>query len=301
MKKMSKTVVFFGSGPVGAASLEALAKSFSIEFVITKQRPVHHKGLVPVVEVAERLRLPVLFASTSSELEDVVSSQSFQSELGVLVDYGVLVSQEIIHSFSLGIINSHFSLLPQWRGADPITFTVLSGQKETGVSLMLIVEKLDEGQLIAQEKMLVEPAITTPGLTNQLVDKSNKMLEHYLPDYVAGNISPYDQPDNNVTYSRKLTKADGIIDWTKPAQQLEREVRAFVLWPKSQTRLAGKDIVITKSHVVSGTGESGVPLEKRKALVIATGKDALSIDNLKPAGKPEMTAQAFLAGYRHLL
>lgn len=301
MKKISETILFFGSGPVAAASLECLAKNFQIEHVITKQSPPHHRGLVPVVETAQKLALPITFANTRAELDGVLYKAKFISKVGVIVDYGVIVSQSVIDAFPLGIVNSHFSLLPEWRGADPITFTVLSGQPKTGVSLMVIVEALDEGQLIAQEEILVDPATTTPVLTEQLITKSDAMLRHYLPDYMSGKIVPYNQPHKPATYSRKLTKDDGIIDWAKPAQQLEREIRAFSGWPKSSTNLAGKTIIITSGQVTDGKGSSGTILEKKKRLVIACGENALEIIKLKPAGKQEMTGEAFLAGHSHLL
>lgn len=300
MKKLSETIIFFGSGPVAADSLAFLASIFEIECVITKQASSHHRGSVPVLEQAQKLGLSLQFANNRQELNQLLSEVSFSSRLGVVVDYGVIVSQKIIDSFPLGIINSHFSLLPEWRGADPITFSVLSGQKETGVCLMLIVEQLDAGQLIAQERVALAEDITTPELTDQLIEKSNQMLSHYLPLYLAGNIKPYDQPDLPATFSRKLTKADGLIDWTKPAVQLEREIRAFAGWPRSTTTLADKSVIVTKARIIETASQPGRILENKGRLVIAAGDNALEIIRLKPAGKPEMTAQAFLAGHPNL-
>ncbi|MES2970952.1 MAG: methionyl-tRNA formyltransferase [Patescibacteria group bacterium] len=301
-------IVFFGTGPVAAASLESLATNFSIELVITKQAPAHHKGSVPVLEVTNRLGLAVEFANTKEELDQLMEDMIFESKVGVIVDYGVIVSKRVIDIFALGIINSHFSLLPEWRGADPITFTILSGQTETGVSLMKIVEALDEGQLIAQEKIEITPNATTPSLTGMLIKKNNEMFKKFLDEYASGNIVPYDQPDIPATYSRKLTKDDGILDWTKPAVQLEREIRGYIDWPKSRCVLAGKDVVITKarSEQRAVSSEQGVEIgdakvTPEKQLEIQTGDGVLIIEKLKPAGKPEMSVEAFLAGYGHLL
>lgn len=291
-------IVFFGSGPVASASLESLAKAFTIESVITKQAPAHHRGSVPVLELTQKLKLPVEFANDKTELDKLIQEKHFKSKVGVIVDYGVIVSRQVIDTFELGIINSHFSLLPEWRGADPITFTILSGQSETGVSLMRIVEELDEGPLIAQQRVKIPQHTTTPELTRSLIDKSNEMLLRYLPEYMAGRIKPYDQPNLPPTYSRKLTKNDGVLDWTKPAVRLEREVRAFIEWPKSRTTLADKDVVVTKSHVVNLSGKPGAVTIDHKQLIVACGEQGLAIDRLKPAGKPEMSIEAFLAGYR---
>ena|SRR3989344_5012251 len=301
MKKTSEKIVFFGSGPVAAASLASLVDAFEIELVITKRPPSYYRGAVPVVELAKKLQLNVEFANTLQELDDLTSRVDFKSRVGVIVDYGVIVSQSVIDIFPLGIINSHFSLLPEWRGADPITFTVLSGQDETGVSLMTIVEQLDEGYLIAQEKLSISPLITTPELTNQLISKSNEMLVHYLPDYIDGKIKPYSQSKLSTTYSRKLTKADGLIDWDKPAIRLEREIRAYLEWPKSTTTINNKKVIITKASVISGSGKPGDIEINGKNLIVYTGENALRIEKLKPAGKNEMTSEAFITGYRTLL
>src|SRR5579872_6817577 len=155
MTKTSETVVFFGSGPVAAESLRLLAKNFPIEAVISKPRAEQHKGEVPVLAAAEKLQLPVHTATDRQQLNKLFAKARFKSRVAVLVDFGIIVSQQVIDSFPLGIVNSHFSLLPKWRGADPITFAVLSGDKETGVSLMLLVEKMDEGPLLAQAPLQI--------------------------------------------------------------------------------------------------------------------------------------------------
>ncbi|MCL2451742.1 methionyl-tRNA formyltransferase [Candidatus Saccharibacteria bacterium] len=230
-------VVFFGTGSVAAASLEALIESFEIEFVITKARK-HRRDPAPVEELAIKHNLPLKFASDRAELDDLIATTEITSRAGVIVDYGVIVSQHTIDKFPLGIINSHFSLLPEWRGADPITFAILSGQKTTGVSLMLIEPTLDTGQLLAQEELGIAQNETTPSLTDKLINLSNRMLNQYIPLYLDGEITPRDQiHPENATYSRKLVKADGYLDHaTMTAIECERKIRAFIDWPK--TRLA---------------------------------------------------------------
>src|SRR3989344_3602452 len=166
--KTSNKLVFFGSGPVAAKSLRLLAQDFTIEAVITKPRLPHHRGAVPVLELAQKLKLPVYTASNKMELDELFDSLKFESEAAILIDFGIIISQKVIDYFPLGIINSHFSILPQWRGADPITFAVLSGQKATGVSLMLLVEKMDEGPLLAYSEYDMPAGITTPRLTDAL-------------------------------------------------------------------------------------------------------------------------------------
>jgi methionyl-tRNA formyltransferase len=302
MTKTSKTVVFFGSGPVAARSLELLVQNFEVEAIVTKPKPANHRGSFPVLDKAKALNLPLVTVSSKAELSTLIANKPFASDLGVLIDFGIIVGQDVIDYFPLGILNSHFSILPDLRGADPITFAILSGQTMTGVSLMLLVEAMDEGPLIAYGEQPLSGKETTPQLTEQLINLSDALLKDMIPHYrknkqaVAQTIT-----GRAVSYSRKLTKEDGIIDWSKPAEQIEREIRAFIEWPKSRTTLAGKDIVITKAHVVSASGSPGEVVPQNKNLVVACGQQALAIDRLKPAGKPEMTSEAFLAGHSHLI
>lgn len=298
---MREPIVFFGSGPVAARSLELLTQDFDIEAVITKPQPPHHKEVFPVLYLAKKLGLKVFTPNGKSELSDLFATKPVKSRLGVVIDYGFIIGNDVIDYFPLGIINSHFSLLPKWRGADPITFSILSGDDEAGVSLMLIVEKMDEGPLLSQEKLALNPNITTPKLTDQLIDLSNQMLKRDLPRYLAGEIKPYEQSSEGVSYSRKFTKEDGVIDWNKPAEQVEREIRAFVEWPKSRTVIGNKEVIITKAKVIESAGKPGSIEVKNKELAVYCGKQALLIERLKPAGKKEMTIEAFLAGYKDRL
>ena len=144
--------VFFGSGPVAAASLKALMQWQPISAVVTKQTPPHHKEAAPVEVYAIQNNLPLLYADTKRQLEALVLPDC---AYGIVIDYGVIISDGVINHFPLGIINSHFSLLPEWRGADPITYALLSGQKTTGVSLMRIDAGLDTGPLIATKKVTI--------------------------------------------------------------------------------------------------------------------------------------------------
>lgn len=302
------SIVFFGSGPVAARSLELLVNSFTIEVVITKPRPAHHKGEVPVVSLAAELGLPIITADSKQSLSQVVSEQHFTSTVAVLIDFGIIVEQDVIDAFPLGIVNSHFSLLPQWRGADPIAFSLLSGQKETGVSLMLLVRAMDEGPLLAQAPVAIEPTDTITTLTESLIEVSYHALTQVLPEYLNGTITPAPQESATMassptpSYSRKLTKADALLDFTKPADILEREIRAFIEWPKSKTRLAGIEVIVTKAHVVENKELSnqtvGEPsILDNKQLGIITSDGILAIDELKPAGKKAMSSEAFLNGY----
>ncbi len=307
MKKISETIVFFGSGPVAAQSLELLSRDFNVEAVITKPKPPHHRGEFPVLKVADKLGLPMLLAEDKRSLDDLMANQQLKSKVAVLVDFGIIVSRKVINYFPGGIVNSHFSLLPRWRGADPISFTILAGDKKTGVSLMLIDEGMDTGKLIGQKNLPIAPDATTPSLTHELINLSQAMLIDYLPRYLEGEITPRSQPHpSRATYSRKLTKADGVIDWEKPAEQIEREIRAFIEWPKSRTVFGGKEVIITQAHAIPSNHPEKQPgdievIEDTGILMVENSEGYLCIDKIKPAGKREMSAREFLTGYGHLL
>ncbi len=295
MKKISNPIVFFGSGPVAAESLRLLMQDFEIEAVVTK--PTTEKEMNSVAR-----GIPIYTVSKKSELDNLFEEQSFASQIGVLIDFGIIVSQKVISYFPLGIVNSHFSVLPQWRGADPINFAILSGQKTTGVSLMLLVEAMDEGPLLLYSTYEIPANVDSPTLTHDLIHISHDMLKNTLPQYIQGSVTLASQSrtKREISYSRKLTKADGTLDFNnKTAKQLEAEVRAFIQWPKSRTQLAGKDVVVTRASVDednSGTPGTITKTEDKK-IAVATKKGTLIIEALKPAGKKDMSSEAFLAGH----
>lgn len=293
------SIVFIGSGPVAAQSLEFLMNNFHIEAVITKPQPNHHRNPFPVLELAEKLNLPTHTVSDKKEISKLAAIESFKSKVAILIDFGILVGLDFINSFPFGIVNSHFSLLPEWRGADPITFSILSGQKKTGVSIMQVDEGLDTGKILVQKSYPLSPNTTAEELTSELIILSNKLLIEYVPKYLDGTLKPRKQSHpERASNSRKITKQDGRISWNKKAEQIEREIRAFHQWPKSTTSIAGKEVIITQVKVVDATGKPGKYEIQGKNLIVYTRKKALSIMKLKPAGKKEMSIEAFLAGHK---
>jgi len=299
--KTEKTV-FFGSGPVAARSLALLLEHTKVEAVITKPAAADHKGPVPVLELAKEHNLPAFTASNKTELDAVIATHSFQARYAILIDFGIIVSQNVINAFPLGIINSHFSLLPHLRGADPITWSIANGDKKTGVSLMLVDAGLDTGKLITYRTLHLKGTETSVSLTTDLINVSDTLLREFVPKYLSGAVTPKNQPHpNRATYSRKLTKQDGMIDWELPAEQIERNIRAFIEWPQSRTQLNGLDVIITGAKVANGNGTPGTYAVNSKELIIYTGKKALSVQRLKPASKKEMPVTAFLAGYGNKL
>lgn len=238
------------------------------------------------------------------EIEQIVTGKlgelrSHKARLAVLAAYGQIIPQSVLDQFPLGIINVHPSLLPRHRGPTPIEQAILDGNAKTGVSVMLLTAGMDEGPIYKQKTVHLTGKESKSGLTEQLQKLGSELLVEVLPGIALGKLQPRQQPHpSRATYSRKLSKEDAVIDWSKPAEQIEREIRAYAGWPGSRTRLADKDVIITKAHIKKVSGTSGQATKLEKELIIYAGQDALVIDSLKPAGKSEMTGQAFLAGHK---
>lgn len=241
------------------------------------------------------------------DIEQVVTGKLVElaphtSRLAVLAAYGRIIPQRVLDEFPLGIINVHPSLLPAYRGPTPIEQAILDGAPKTGVSIMKLTAGMDEGPIYKQKSVHLAGNESKAELTETLQQLGAQLLVEVLPEIIAGNLKPRQQPHpDRVTYSKLLTKDDGVIDWQKPAEQLEREIRAYTGWPKSRAKIGEKEVIITEAHVVDKSGKPAAFEAHGKQLLAYCGQKALSIDKLKPAGKGEMSAQAFLAGYNYSL
>jgi methionyl-tRNA formyltransferase len=303
-------IVFFGTGPVSAATLKGIHQDFDVQLVVTKPLSLNPRGKAhphPVLELCEQLSLPVVTVSRRSDMESYFLEHPPSVSTGLVVDFGIIIPKSVIDCFAMGIVNSHFSLLPALRGADPISGAILAGDSTTGVSLMNIVAALDEGPLLAQKQLEIPPTSTTPELTELLLELSNKCIQEVLPRYMNGLVEAHPQPSSPpATYTRKLSKADGVIDWGLPATIIERQVRAYAGWPGSRAVIAGRDVIVTQTMVAAASvsdspllsvGQIGRSVEGQ--VVVGCGHNtSLVINRLKPAGKSEMTSQALMAGIR---
>lgn len=304
MTKRLETIVFFGNERLAtgvvttAPTLRALiAAGYNVAAVISnyEQGKSRRSRKLEIADVAAQHNIPLLLPARPSDIVDEL--RMFNAKVGVLVAYGKIVPQSIIDLFPAGIINIHPSLLPLHRGPTPIESALLNGEQETGVSLMQLAKAMDAGPVYIQEKVSIEAGASKQDLADTLLTKGACMLIEHLPAILNGSLAPKPQDDERATYDNKIYKGADNLDWSKPAMQLEREIRAFLEWPKSRTRLAGKEVIITKAHVAAGTGDPGTVWRDGKQFGLYTGKDILVIDTLKPAGKHAMNAEAFLAGH----
>lgn len=298
---MSKKIVFFGSGPVAEKSLIFLTKYLSVELIITKSSPntKHNK----IIDLATKINLPVEIINDSQHLINLINHSKLSAKLAILIDYGVIIPQQVIDYFPYGIINSHFSILPDLRGPDPITYSILSGQPETGVSLMKVVEKLDEGPLLAWQTLKLNHQETAEELTDKLISLSNKLVKKNIINNDWANFKFFNQAITKkpTSYSHKLKKIDGQLNFNLPAKVLERQIRAFSVWPKSFTTIKNIPITIIKASVINKTGPIGELFIHNHQLAIYCQKQALLIERLKPAGKNQMTSTDFLNGYKKII
>ncbi len=221
-----------------------------------------------------------------------------KSTLAVLAAYGRIIPKRVLDEFPLGIINVHPSLLPAYRGPTPIEQALLDSTPKTGVSIMQLTAGMDEGPIYKQKTLHLTGSESKAELTEKLQMLGSELLKEVLPEIANSTLAPRQQPHpDRATYSHLITKQDGIIDWNKPAEQLEREIRAFAGWPSSRTTVADKDVIITAAHVVTQSGTPGQTQVIDNELAVFAGTNALSIDHLKPAGKNEMSAAEFIRGY----
>ncbi len=243
------------------------------------------------------------------EIEKVVTGPlselgSHKSQLAVLAAYGRLLPQAVLDEFPLGIINVHPSLLPLYRGTTPIEQAILDGVPKTGVSIMRLTAGMDEGPIYKQKTVHLTGQETKQELTEHLQLLGAELLAEVLPGIADGSLNPHAQPHpDRATYSRKLVKEDGLIDWTKPAEQLAREVRAYGGWPQSRTQLGNKEVIVTDAYMVPSQPADSKPgdievVKQAGIIMVSTGNGSLCIQKLKPVGKPEMSVKAFLAGHK---
>jgi methionyl-tRNA formyltransferase len=293
----SKTLVFFGnerlsSGfrPTGATLQRLIEHGYIVKAVVANHEASHTRNArgLEIEAVAKEHNIPMLLPKRPADIKDVLSA--YGAVAGVLVAYGRIISQEIIDIFPAGILNIHPSLLPKYRGPTPIEQAMLDGAKTTGVSVMKLVRAMDAGPVYAQKEITLTGTETKQDLTQKLLDLGTELLLDVLPATIAGSVQPKEQDESQSTYTSLIHKSDGTFDTSKPAEQLEREVRAYETWPKSRTELFGHQVIVTKAREAQAK-EDGT-------LVLACSPGWLEIVELiAPSGK-RMTGADFVRGYK---
>lgn len=302
-------VIFAGTPGFAAASLGALLGQPEITVVAVYTQPDKPAGRgqqlreSAVKQLALTHGLPIYQPASLRDESAIASLHALQADLLVVAAYGQILPRAVLEAPRLGAINVHASLLPRWRGAAPIQRALMAGDRETGITIMRMVERLDAGPILLARGTPVRPDDTGGSLHDRLADLGASCLLETLHLFAAGTPPAVDQEEALVTYARKLERSDREIDWQRPAHDLERQIRALNPAPLA-TALLGT----IQANILSATAAPALPDASPGQLAldgdrlrVATGAGALEILSLQPAGKKLMQAREFINGYRSRL
>ena len=250
----------------------------------------------PVKETALAAGSPELQPESLKSADAVSQLAACAPDLMVVVAYGMILPQAVLDVPRYGCLNIHASLLPRWRGAAPIQRALLAGDQETGVTIMRIALKLDAGDMLHKEVVAIESTDTAGDLHDKLAILGARGLQKVLRQVEAGTVRAEPQDESRVTYAGKLEKNEALLDWTKPAVELDRQVRGLNPWPVAQTSYRGEALRIWRAQSISldAAAEPGRVNCAHKQMDVATGSGGLRLLEVQLPGGKRMPAQAFL-------
>lgn len=300
-------IAFMGTPEIAAACLQALIDDggFDIAAVYTRAPQPAHRGKKltpsPVHRLAEAHGIEVCTPKTLKSQEDQDAFRALDLDAAVVVAYGLILPRPILEAPRLGCFNLHASLLPRWRGAAPIQRALMAGDAETGVQVMGMEEGLDTGPVYMTAKVEIEADETAGSLHDKLMAAGAAILPKALHGAASGELTAEPQSDQGVTYAHKIDKSEARIDWTRPAMEVDRQIRGLSPFPGAWLEAPdGKGGVIRLKALLSRVGKGrpgaqpGEALDDR--LLIACGEGAVRLLQVQPAGKPPMDAEAYLNG-----
>jgi len=253
----------------------------------------HKEQLTPVHAFAASKGIEV---RTPKSLKSEDEQQAFRDlglDMAVVAAYGLILPKAVLDAPRHGCLNVHASLLPRWRGAAPIQRAILAGDAETGVTIMQMDVGLDTGDMLLMEKIAITPATNASILHDQLAELGARMIVDAVARYPE--LDPVKQPEDGVTYASKLAKEEGKLDWTRPAQELECQVRGLTPWPGVWCEVNGERLKVLEAKLANGSGAPGTVLDD--ALSVACGSGALQLVRVQRAGKGPMSAAELLRGW----
>ncbi len=310
-------VIFAGTPEFARVALERLhAAGHTIPLVLTQPDRPAGRGMKlqasPVKQFAQSQGLPVAqpqgLRLQGKYPQDAQSAQAAihaaQADVMVVAAYGLILPQWVLDAPRLGCLNIHASLLPRWRGAAPIHRAIEAGDAETGVTLMQMDAGLDTGDMLQTGRLPIEPADTTASLHDKLADLGARMIVAALRQVAAGSLTRTPQPEAGVTYAHKIEKAEAEVDWSLPAEVIERRMRAFDPFPGATSTVQGESVKLWSAQCVMapGVAQDGVPAGTVLAagdqgVLVACGIGALRLKTLQRAGGKRLAAADFLRGF----
>jgi methionyl-tRNA formyltransferase len=293
-------VIFAGTPEFAARALDAVAAAgHEVALVLTQPDRPAGRGMAlqpsAVKKAALALGCEIFQPPTLRDAAAQARIAAAGADVMVVAAYGLILPQAVLDLPRFGCVNIHASLLPRWRGAAPIQRALLAGDTETGVCIMQMEAGLDTGPVLLREALAIAPDDTAGSLHDRLAGLGARLAVAAL----AGLPMPAQpQAEVGVTYAHKIDKAEATIDWSRPAAEIDRQVRAFAPAPGAQAMLGGHGVKIWKAHPVAGSGESGTILAvDRDGIVVACGSGALAVSELQKAGGKRLPVRQFLAGH----
>jgi methionyl-tRNA formyltransferase len=298
-------IVFFGTPHFAVPTLDALLQSgHSVVSVVTQPDRPRDRGQrvseSPIKTVAQAFRIPVLQPDKLRDERFLQALSATAADLGIVAAYGKILTEAVLGTPRLGLINVHASLLPRYRGAAPVHRAVINGNSETGVTIMRMVKALDAGPMLATVRRPIGPDETSEDIERDLARLGASLLVSTVGDLAGGRIVEQPQDDSLATYAPRLTKDEGVIDWTLSAQNLHNLIRGLHPWPHAVTYHRNRRLILHRSAVLTDVnGEPGAVLESQgDHLHVATGSGALAITEIQPEGRRAMPTRDFLAGHQ---
>jgi methionyl-tRNA formyltransferase len=302
-------VVFIGTGEIGVPTLQALLRSGEHQLVGVVMQPDKPVGreqrieLSPIKKALIGTKMPILQPARIKDRQSIEEIRALVPEVIVVTAYGQILPRAIVDIPSVACLNLHASLLPYWRGAAPIQAAIFSGDSETGITVMYMDEGLDTGDILLQRKIGILPTDTGGSLHDRLAQIAPDALLESLRLLALGQAPRVPQNNALATYAPKLSRENGLIDWTERARVIERKIRAFNPWPGAFTSVAAKSgkprhLKIFSASVVDLSGTPGEILRSEKELIIAAGERALALSDVQLEGKQRMSGGEFARGHR---
>jgi methionyl-tRNA formyltransferase len=303
MPALSTTrVVFMGTPDFAVPSLRALCEHALVVGVVTQpDRPAGRGQAIvpsPVKVLAQERGVPIIQPPRLRDPQAFEPLQAWRPELIVVAAFGQLLKPDVLALPPHGCLNVHASLLPRWRGAAPIAAAIAEGDSETGVTIMQMEAGLDTGAMLARRAEAIRPDDTGATLTARLAAVGAALLIETLPGYLAGAYIAEPQDESLATYAPQLKKADGHLDFARPAVELERRVRAFTPWPGAFAVWNGQPVRVLRASVTGVRGEPGRVIETPSGPAVVCSRDGLLLEDVQPAGRRPMPAVEFARGAR---